>query len=70
MPTHGIPLPHHSPGPALSVDRAAALTPINDVVRRSSSELQAKVQIFVKGKARSNGSNGTSTKGCKQIKCK
>ncbi len=70
IPTHGIPSPHHSPGPALSVDSAAALTPINDVVRRSSSERQAKVRIFLKGKAKSNGSYGTSTKGCKQIKCK
>ncbi len=28
IPTHGIPTPHHSPGPVLSVDSAAALTPI------------------------------------------
>jgi hypothetical protein len=46
IPTHGIPSPHHSPWPVLSVDSAAALTPINDVVRRSSSELQAKVRNF------------------------
>jgi hypothetical protein len=32
IPTHGIPLPRHSPGPALSVDSAAALTPIIDDV--------------------------------------
>jgi hypothetical protein len=32
------------PGPAPSVDRAAALTLINNVVRRSSSKRQAKVQ--------------------------
>jgi hypothetical protein len=51
IPTHGIPSPHHSPGPALSVDSAAALTPINDVVRKSSSERQAKCEIL-KGKAR------------------
>jgi hypothetical protein len=42
---------HHSPGPALSVDSTAALKPINDVVRRRSSERQAKVQFFVKGSA-------------------
>ena len=36
IPTHGIPSLHLSPGPALSVDSAAALTPIiNDVERRS-----------------------------------
>ena len=45
--------PSHSPGPAPSVDSAAALTPINYVVRRSSSERQAKVQKkIVKGSAR------------------
>jgi hypothetical protein len=60
---------HHSPGSALSVDSAAALTPINDVVRRSSFERQAKVQIFCEGKRTSNESDGTSTKGCKQFKC-
>ncbi len=70
IPMHSIQSPHHSPWPALSVDSAAALTPINDVVRRSSSERQAKVRNFLKGKARSNGSDGTSTKGGKQIKCK
>jgi hypothetical protein len=38
IPTHGIPSPHHSPRPALSLDSAAALTPINDVVKKKSSE--------------------------------
>ena len=39
IPMHGIPSPHHSPGPALSVDSAAALrplTPIIDGVEESS----------------------------------
>jgi hypothetical protein len=34
-PTQGIPSPHHSPGPALSVDSAAALTPIIDGVGKA-----------------------------------
>jgi hypothetical protein len=34
IPRHGIPSPHHIPGPALSVDSAAALTPIIDVVEK------------------------------------
>ncbi len=56
IPTHGIPSPHHdhSSGPALCIDSAAALTPINEVVRRSSSERQAKVRNFEKERARSN----------------
>jgi hypothetical protein len=37
IPTLGIPSPRHSPGPAvLSVDSAAALTPIIDDVGESS----------------------------------
>jgi hypothetical protein len=46
IPTHGIPSQQHSPGPALSVDSAAALTPISDVLRRSSSKRQAKWRNF------------------------
>jgi hypothetical protein len=46
IPAHGNPSPHHSPGPALSVDSAAALTPIICVLRKRSSRQQvAKVQI-------------------------
>jgi hypothetical protein len=37
IPTHGIQSPHHSPGPELSLDSAAVLTPINDVVKKKSS---------------------------------
>ena len=70
IPTHGIPSPHHSPGPALSVDSAAALTPIIGVVRKSSSEQQARVQHFGKGKASSKWSNGTGKTECIEIKCK
>ena len=70
IPTHGIPSPHHSPGPALSVDSAAALTPIIGVVRKSSSEQQARVQHFGKGKASSKWSNATGKKECIEIKCK
>ena len=55
IPTHGIPSPLHSAGPALSVDSAAALTPIIGVVGKSSSEQQARVQYFGKGKAAANG---------------
>jgi hypothetical protein len=38
---------------------------------REEEQLRAasKARNFVKGRARSNGSDGTSTKGCKQIKC-
>jgi hypothetical protein len=67
---HCIPSPHHSPGPALSVDSAAALTPIIDVVRKSSAEQQAKVQFLGKGKASSKWSNVTGKQECIEIKCK
>ena len=36
IPTHGIPSPRHSPGPALSVDSAVTLTPIINGVEESS----------------------------------
>ena len=36
IPTHGIPSPRHSAGPALSVDSTAGLTPIIDGVEESS----------------------------------
>jgi hypothetical protein len=40
IPMHGIPLQHNSPWPALSLDSAAALTPIISVVEKMSSEQQ------------------------------
>jgi hypothetical protein len=47
---HGIPSPHHSPGPALSIDSAAALTPIND--EEEQLRAASKSAKFLKGKGK------------------